>query len=368
MLCLQLCALLATAAILQSDEAPEALLPLLTKLLPSTSAFQLAPSSAAKVQPRHSMPVLSSAAPVTSVRSPARVHTCAQQLPGGGHPVMFYKPPTGVNSVLTERPASRLRQPRMQSTDFYDEYLKTDPVTGQQTKMELDEKEKLYLDCLDEYYNEGGKQLLSNDEYDQLKLDLDFEGSITATYSQDEIKFVLANKRYSEGKSIISDEDYDKLRAKLKKAGSLVVLHEGASCDLDTGICKSDLRVDKGKTRLLYLPGVVGSSLVLSEVLYWTLHTDPFLGCIIGALPAYFLGTWFTENVFAQKPLVTTAACPDCPSLITVYFGDLFSVMGDQTGSTVSGDTVACKCAECKSELSANRFDMLLTTTISKKK
>ena len=41
----------------------------------------------------------------------------------------------------------------------------------------LEEKEKLYLDCLDAYYNEGGKQLLSEDDYQKLKLDLEFSTS-----------------------------------------------------------------------------------------------------------------------------------------------------------------------------------------------
>ena len=165
---------------------------------------------------------------------------------------------------------------------------------------------------------------------------------------------------------MFSDEEYDKLREKLKKAGSLVVLHEGASCNIDSGLCKSDLSVDKGKTRLLYLPGWVGSSLLISEVLYWTLQTDPFLGALLGSLPAYFFGNWFTENVFAQKPLVTQASCPECGSLETVYFGDLFGVMGD--GSKITGDTVDCKCSNksCKCDMKANRFDMLLTTAVSK--
>merc|ERR1719182_1328709 len=94
--------------------------------------------------------------------------------------------------------------PRMQATDFYDEYVETDPVTGEQKTLALDEKEKLYLECLDAYYNEDGKQLLGNEEYEQLKLDLDFDGSIFTTYTKDEIRFVLANKRYKMGKPSIS--------------------------------------------------------------------------------------------------------------------------------------------------------------------
>ena len=63
-----------------------------------------------------------------------------------------------------------------QAKSFYEGYVETDPVTGESKALTLDEKEKLYLECLDAYYNEDGKQLLGNEEYEQLKLDLDFDG------------------------------------------------------------------------------------------------------------------------------------------------------------------------------------------------
>ncbi len=34
-------------------------------------------------------------------------------------------------------------------------------------------------------------------------------------------------------------------------------MHDAPRCDADSGVCKMDMRVDKGKTRLLYLPGWV---------------------------------------------------------------------------------------------------------------
>merc|ERR1719181_1945304 len=101
---------------------------------------------------------------------------------------------------------------------FYDEYVETDPVTGESKALTLNEKEKLYLECLDAFYNEDGKQLLSNDEYEQLKLDLDFDGSKVATYSKDEIRFVIANKRYKMGAPVLADGEYDALRTKLREA------------------------------------------------------------------------------------------------------------------------------------------------------
>ena len=90
----------------------------------------------------------------------------------------------------------------------------------------LEEKEKLYLDCLDAYYNEGGKQLLSEDDYQKLKLDLEFSTSRVTLFSKDEIKFMIANKRYRMGKQIMSDDEYDALRKKLKGEGSVVALHD----------------------------------------------------------------------------------------------------------------------------------------------
>ena len=44
-----------------------------------------------------------------------------------------------------------------------------------------------------------------------------------------------------------------------------MALHDAPTCNLD-GVCKMDMRVDKGKTRLLYLPGWAGGLLVFSEI------------------------------------------------------------------------------------------------------
>jgi len=254
------------------------------------------------------------------------------------------------------------------SKAFYEEYVETDPVTGEQKSLSLDEKEKLYLECLDAFYNENGKALLSDEEYDKLKLDLDFDGSKVAVFSADEIKFVLANKRFKMGKAIMNDAEYDSLRKKLKDAGSLVVIHDAAKCSVDDGICKTDLVVDAGKTRLLYFPGTAGGLILSCELAFWTLHIDPILSIILGAVPSYFFGVWFTENIFAQKPLVTTSACPNCGTLNTVFFGDLFAVRADGLAGppTPVSDTVLHKCGSCKQELSADRSAMVIQTTVPK--
>jgi len=260
--------------------------------------------------------------------------------------------------------ATRLVPPMMVEVDnaFFDEYVQTDPATGERTPLELGEKERIYLECLDSYYNEGGKQLLPDDEYEQLKSDLNFEGASITTLSKDEIQFVLANKRFKMGKPVMNDGEYDALRKRLKEAGSKVIIHDAAACNLDTGVCKADLRVDEAKQRLLYIPGTSLGLLLGCEVLFWTVHTDPLISILISALPAYFFGAWFTENIFAQKPLVTTAACPQCNVLLTTYFGDLFNVATDKfiPNAPLPGDTVEFDCPECKSALTADRSQMII--------
>jgi len=286
-------------------------------------------------------------------------------------------PPARTSPAITRAHCARiapLATIRMQieldeaAKSFYDEYVETDPVTGEQKTISIDDKEKLYLECLDAYYNEGGKQLLGDAEYEKLKTDLAFEGAKVLTYTSDEVQFLLANKRFKMGKAVMDDAAYDTLRNKLKAVGSLVVIHDSAKCSVEDGICKNDLRIDSGKTRLLYIPGVTAGIVLACELSYWTLGLDPILSIVLGAVPSYFFGIWFTENIFAQKPLVTTSACPNCGQLNTVFFGDLFSVMTDGLAGppTPPGDEILLKCGSCKEPLLANRAEMIIQTTVPK--
>jgi len=209
------------------------------------------------------------------------------------------------------------------------------------------------------------KELLGGDKYEQLKLDLEFSESKIMTYSREEIKYLIANKRYKMGSPVLSDSEYDALRLELKKAGSSVALHDSPTCRVDTGVCKMDMRTDKGKTRLLYLPGFAGGLIFFCETSFWTLHLDPLLSIVLGVVPVYFLGKFFTENIFAQKPLVATSPCPSCSALLTVYFGDLLSV---QTDGILKGNPqppspqLDLVCGSCKAKLIADRDEMVIAT------
>jgi hypothetical protein len=270
-------------------------------------------------------------------------------------------------------PAPRLRmqvEEDIKKEDIYDDFMGLDE-TGASVPLALDEKEKLYLECLDSFYNEGGKAILPDNKYEQLKVDLEFSESRIMTYSKNEIRYLLANKRFKMGKPVLTDSEYDALRLQLKKEGSSVAMHDAPRCDMDTGVCKMDLRVDKGKTRLLYLPGWAGGLIFFSEVSYWTLHLDPLLSILLGVIPVYFFANWFTTNIFAQKPLVVTSPCPSCSQLMTVYFGDLLNVQTDGIIPKASGppqSQIEAICGSCKETLIADRDTMIIATLPKKVK
>lgn len=100
------------------------------------------------------------------------------------------------------------------------EFMGVDAM-GNPVTLTLAAREKLYLDATALFHNDGVR-LLSDDDYDQLKNDLAFEGSNVGLMSRDEIRFMVAAARYAEGRPIMSDSEFDSLRRKLKGTNSKV--------------------------------------------------------------------------------------------------------------------------------------------------
>jgi predicted RNA-binding Zn-ribbon protein involved in translation (DUF1610 family) len=96
----------------------------------------------------------------------------------------------------------------------------------------------------------------------------------------------------------------------------------------------------------------------------WTVHIDPILSIILGAIPSYFFGVWFTENIFAQQPLVSQSSCPNCGNVNTVFFGDLFNVQKDGIVGKPEppASEILFSCSSCKEELKADRKEMIVQT------
>ncbi|KAL1136738.1 hypothetical protein V6Z11_A12G258900, partial [Gossypium hirsutum] len=97
-------------------------------------------------------------------------------------------------------------------------------------KKSLGEMEQEFLQALQAFYYEG-KAIMSNEEFDNLKEELTWEGSSVVMLSSDEQKFLEASMAYVYGKPVLSDEEFDDLKLRLKIEGSEIVVevHDAVS-------------------------------------------------------------------------------------------------------------------------------------------
>ncbi|KAJ6426689.1 hypothetical protein OIU84_022308 [Salix udensis] len=156
-------------------------------------------------------------------------------------------------------------------------------------KKSLGEMEQEFLQALQAFYYEG-KAIMSNEEFDNLKEELMWEGSSVVMLSSDEQKFLEASIAYVSGNPILSDKEFDELKMKLKSEGSEIVV-EGPRCSLRSRKVYSDLYVDYVKMFLLNVPATV-----IAIGLFFFL--DDLTGFEITYLlelpePFSFLFTWF---------------------------------------------------------------------------
>lgn len=86
-------------------------------------------------------------------------------------------------------------------------------------------KELMYFDALYSYY-QTGKSILNNEDYEELKDNLTWEGSSVATMKGNEALFVTAVSASRRGDSIMEDAEYTKLKNDLKKEGSWVTARQ----------------------------------------------------------------------------------------------------------------------------------------------
>jgi hypothetical protein len=80
----------------------------------------------------------------------------------------------------------------------------------------------MYFDALYAYY-QTGESLLNNDDYEELKENLTWEGSSVATMTKKEAMFVNAVAAAKRGMPIMDDEEYASLKKDLRAQGSWVV-------------------------------------------------------------------------------------------------------------------------------------------------
>lgn len=229
-------------------------------------------------------------------------------------------------------------------------------------KKSIGELEQDFLQALQAFYYEG-KAIMSNEEFDNLKEELMWEGSSVVMLSSDEQKFLEASMAYAAGKPILSDVEFDNLKTKLKMDGSEIVV-EGPRCSLRSRKVYSDLSVDYFKMLLLNVPATVVAlglfffldDLTGFEITYLLELPEPFS----------FIFTWFAAVPFivwlalsltkliVKDSLILKGPCPNCGTENVSFFGIILSISNGGTTNNV-------KCSNCQTDLVYDSKTRLIT-------
>lgn len=214
-------------------------------------------------------------------------------------------------------------------------------------KMSLGEMEQDFLLALQAFYlNEA--PLMSNEDFDNLKEELCWQGSKVVMLSPDEQRFMEASLAYTAGKPAISDEEYDKLKSKLRVQGSQVAV-QGPRCSLRSKKVYADSQVDYIRMTLLNLPAaLVALGIVFLfddvtgfEITYLLELPEPysFIFTWFVVLPiTYLLASWLTSLV-VKDFLILTGPCPNCGNKTVSSFGTILTVANPQRKNDVK-----CEC------------------------
>lgn len=299
-------------------------------------------------------PIISSSSSLPSLSSPscsARVQLNGKQFSLRGRTLF---PPT--------KATADQQTDQVQEDDTDDGKILQYCSIDKKGKKSLGEMEQDFLQALQAFYYEG-KAIMSNEEFDNLKEELMWQGSSVVMLSSDEQKFLEASLAYVSGNPILSDEEFDKLKIKLKTEGSEIVV-EGPRCSLRSRKVYSDLSVDYLKLFLLNVPATVVAlglfffldDLTGFEITYLLELPEPFS----------FLFTWFAAvplivwlaltltNAIVKDILILKGPCPNCGTENGSFFGTILSIPSGGTSNSL-------KCSNCSTELVYDSKTRLIT-------
>ncbi|XP_022858135.1 PGR5-like protein 1B, chloroplastic [Olea europaea var. sylvestris] len=263
--------------------------------------------------------------------------------------------------VISPR-ASTDQQGQVQEDEVVDSNVLPYCSLDQKKKKSVGEMEQEFLQALQSFYYEG-KSIMSNEEFDNLKEELMWEGSSVVMLSADEQRFLEASIAYVSGNPIMSDKEYDDLKMKLKKDGSEIVI-EGPRCSLRSRKVYSDLSVDYLKMFLLNVPAAVVAlglfffldDLTGFEITYLLELPEPF-SFIFTWFAAFPLILWLSftiTNAIVKDFLILSGPCPNCGTENISFFGTILSVSS-------GGSTNTVKCSNCGTEMVYDSSTRLIT-------
>lgn len=229
-------------------------------------------------------------------------------------------------------------------------------------KKTLGEMEQDFLEALQSFYFDS-TPIMSNEEFDNLKEELQWNGSSVVILSSDEQRFLEASLSYAAGKPILNDEEFDKLKMKLKMKGSKVAI-AGPRCSLRSKKVVSDATVDYLKMTLLNLPAaLIALGLVFFldditgfEITYLLELPEPysFFFTWFIVLPITFLIAQSLTNLVIKDPLILAGPCPNCGAPANSFFGSILTVPS-------AGQANFVKCESCGMSMKFDKETRLIT-------
>ncbi|EFN52597.1 hypothetical protein CHLNCDRAFT_59756 [Chlorella variabilis] len=229
------------------------------------------------------------------------------------------------------------------------------------------EKEQLFLEAMAAFYYDE-KPVLSDTEFDNLKQELQWEGSKVVVLTKEEKRLLEAKLAFKKGKPIMSDEQYEALKASLAGASVFALPREGPSCTLgkpDTprGQKLAQAQADWLKMAALAVPPplVIAGLLLGADLLTGAnlLHLPGTVGIVVwGGLvvPTVYVLANAVSSFMFKDAVILKANCPNCgePNLSS-YFGDILTVAGSR-----DKNTVVCPCCASKLEFDAKNRSVLV--------
>mmetsp|Transcript_26328 Transcript_26328/g.57954 ORF Transcript_26328/g.57954 Transcript_26328/m.57954 type:complete len:234 (-) Transcript_26328:1387-2088(-) len=208
-------------------------------------------------------------------------------------------------------------------------------------------------------YYASGRQLLSDEDFDLLKEDLQWNGSSVVAVNRQESKYLAAMEAYLKGQPIMNDAEFDELKKELKETGSKFAVDTDPKCYIDTGVCKVTLQEDKFRSNLLYLPAGLTLSVVwlglAFEIIEPFIRINPIILFALG-VPLISKGAkTITEDYLFTDKLIAYGPCPSCEYENRLYFGDILGVEG-------FSDEANVKCPNCKTVFTVQRKSLRAST------
>lgn len=208
-------------------------------------------------------------------------------------------------------------------------------------------------------YYASGRQLLSDEDFDLLKEDLEWNGSSVVSVNRQESKYLQAVEAYLKGEPIMNDTEFDALKAELKESGSQFAVDTEPKCYIDTGVCKVTFQEDNFRSNLLYLPAGLAIAVVwlglAFEIVEPFIRVNPLILFALGSPLIYTGAKTITEDFLFEDKLVAYGPCPSCETENRVYFGNILGVEG-------FGKEANAKCPKCKEVFTVQKRTLRAST------